>query len=91
MTARYRRSDHVLWRRSHGAVLVMSPGHHEVVSLQGPGTALWELLALPATAAEVIRSLASMYGIAPETVAGDVAPLLDDLVARHIVRVQEAA
>jgi Coenzyme PQQ synthesis protein D (PqqD) len=89
MSDHYLRSERVLWRRSHASVLVMSPGHEEVVSLQGPGTTLWELLARPTTISDVVRALAGIYGVAAETVAKDVIPVLDDLVARRLVRLQE--
>jgi hypothetical protein len=81
----YVRSDQVLWRRGHQAVLLLRPGEREVVSLSGAGIALWELLATPTTVAAAAERLSGEYGVPADQVASDIKSVLDDLAERDIL------
>jgi Coenzyme PQQ synthesis protein D (PqqD) len=89
-TVAYGRSDRVLWRRGFQSVLLLQPGRHEVVSLSGAGTALWELLATPRTVAEAADRLSGEYGVPADQVATDIAGVLEDLAKREILYRRES-
>jgi hypothetical protein len=76
---RVRRREDVLWRRSLDAVLLLPAGATEPVTLVGSGPAVWELLAEPASVAELAQDLAARYATDTGTVEGDLVSLLDRL------------
>jgi hypothetical protein len=78
---RLRRGEHVLWRRSLDAVLLLPVGAAEPVTLAGTGPEVWELLAAPASVPELARKLAARYDADPATVETDLVALLDRLGA----------
>jgi len=78
----WRRRDDVLWRRSLDAVILMPVGADEPVTLPGTGASVWDLLAEPATLAELVATLADAYDRAdPSVVEHDVRVLLAELEA----------
>jgi hypothetical protein len=78
------RSPTVLWRRTAFGVVVRTV-EGPVVALEGSGAALWDRLEQPATPAELADALAARYDAPVEVVADDIAPVLDDLVAKRIL------
>jgi len=78
---RLRRGEHVLWRRSLDAVLLLPVGAAEPLTLAGTGPDVWELLAAPASAPELARELGARFDADPATVEADLAPVLDRLLA----------
>jgi hypothetical protein len=74
-----------VWRHAHGSVLVLPMSGHDVMHLTGAGDDLWQLLAEPLTVDEVASRLAEIYDRSPEEIIQDIAPVLDDLVARGVV------
>ncbi len=79
-----RRAD-VLWRRSGGSIMVRIPGHDEVVVLADTGVALWQRLSDPVRVHQLCDELAAAHDADLETVRGDVAVALDDLIDRDLV------
>lgn len=79
-----RRAD-VLWRSTVDGVLIRPPGASVVTKLAGTGGALWAALDEPASFAEVCAHLAATHDADPATIAADLAPVIDDLVARGVV------
>jgi hypothetical protein len=78
---RLRRGEHVLWRHSLDAVLLLPVGTEAPITLVGTGPEVWELLATPVSAPELARELATRYDADPATVESDLAPVLDRLLA----------
>jgi hypothetical protein len=76
-----RRRDDVLWRRSLDAVLLLPTTRREPVTLTGTGPEVWELLAHPASVADLVRDLAHGYATDSRTVEGDLVELLERLSA----------
>ncbi|HEY5014973.1 MAG TPA: PqqD family protein [Acidimicrobiia bacterium] len=75
------RADRVLWRRTLGGVVVLPTQRTtEPVALRGPAAMIWELLAEPLRAADLLESLAATYGVGAHEVAADVAGALDLLL-----------
>jgi hypothetical protein len=76
----------VLWRRSLDAVLVVPrAAAREPVTLAGTGPAVWELLATPASVAELADELAGRYATDAATIEADLEPLLDHLAALGVI------
>jgi hypothetical protein len=75
----WRRRGDVLWRRSLDAVILLPVGVEEPLTLPGPGAAVWDLLAEPATVAELVAILADAYDEDSAVVEHDVRALLGDL------------
>jgi len=86
VTAAYCRDERVLWRQGYDAVLLLPPGHSQVMSLVGGGTALWELLSEPHTVEAAAARLAAMYDTRAEDIAQDIRPVLDELARCGVVR-----
>jgi hypothetical protein len=84
------RATRVLWRRTEGGVVVLVPGDDEFIHLTGTGVAVWDALVVPRTRHELARLLANSYRADPVDVAGDVAPVIDQLVGRRVLEEQPA-
>jgi hypothetical protein len=82
---KYRRASRTVWRHAHGSVLVLPMSGHDVMHLTGTGDDLWQLLAEPLTVDQAARRLADIYDRSPDEIIQDIAPVLDDLVARGVV------
>lgn len=80
-----RRAD-VLWRRIADGVMIRRRGDDEAVLLTGSGVALWSALVAPVSTGDLARRLAATHDTTPDVVAADIEPVLDDLVARGVVR-----
>ena len=81
LTETWRRAEPVLWRRTLAGVVVLpTRGRREPVALDGPAAGLWELLAEPMSARDVVAALAETYEVEDTRVAGDVGAALDVLV-----------
>lgn len=81
----WQRSACALWRRSGQTLVLKANDTDELVTLGHAGLELWVELAEPLTLEEVSIRLAALFGVEPEQVAADLAPLLDDLEDRHLV------
>ena len=75
----------MLWRRSLDAVLLLSSGAEEPLTLAGTGPEVWELLEEPISMPELTRELATRYETDAATVETDLAPVLDRLEAIEAV------
>lgn len=80
-----RRGD-VLWRHTADAVLVRRPDGDEVLKLTGSGIALWDALEGPVTFTQLCDDLALDHRADVETIRADIAPVIDDLHDRGVVR-----
>ncbi|CAN5190393.1 hypothetical protein BH24ACT1_BH24ACT1_09320 [soil metagenome] len=83
---RWVRGDRVLWRRTPGAVVLLTDHGREPFSLTGSGRALWELLGEALDEAELCRRLAALHGTEAAGIAADVHRILRDLAGRGAVR-----
>lgn len=73
------RAPEALWRTTMRGVLVLVPDQDEPVLCTSPGDVVWELLAEPTRPSELARLLADHYDADEATIAGDLAPVLDEL------------
>jgi hypothetical protein len=89
--AQFRRAERTVWRHMHGTVLILPVSDRDVVALNGAAAELWRLLAEPLTVDQAARRLADIYDVAPDVVARDIAPVLDDLATRRVLTRVDAA
>jgi len=82
----WRRADDVLTRRTSRAVLVLTADAHEPVALQGAAVVVWDVLAQPATDAQLVTTIASQLARGVDDVRADVAAARE-LLCRHRVLV----
>ena len=83
---RYCRAASALWRAVPGHLL-LSDAHGEVVDVTGSGALVWELLAAPMEASDLVVEVGRLYGEDASAVETPVRALLADLVARGFVEV----
>ena len=63
--------------------IVVLPAHaQEPIALLGSAASVWEMLAEPLTAAELVAALATHYGVAPDHVTTEIRATLDGLIRR---------
>jgi hypothetical protein len=72
-------------------VVILDPSAGRYFSLKGVGRRAWELLQGSTTVAAIVRTIEDEYDIDAETCERDVRLLLDDLIARGLVRVEGTA
>lgn len=82
--AHLRRAD-VLWRATLDGVVVRPLGATEVTKLAGSGIALWAALEDPSPPDQVYRRLAASHDTTVEVIAADLAPVIDELIARGVL------
>jgi hypothetical protein len=75
------RAPGVLWREGEFGVVVQPPGDARPQTLQGTGPALWHALAQPQTDLALATELARRFGVEPDNVLADIAPVLAELTA----------
>jgi hypothetical protein len=76
----YRRHPAALWRATRSfLVACVPPG--DVVHIRGSAATVWSLLAEPVTVAELGRQVAGLPGADHANAGGDVAALVEQLVA----------
>jgi hypothetical protein len=80
------RSESVLSRELADALLLLSPGRGDVVSLSGSGPEIWRMLGSPLTVETVVQQLAEKYGVDSTEIAADVRQTLEALVAARVIR-----
>jgi hypothetical protein len=68
-------------------VILAPPGREDFDVLSGSGAVIWELVDEPCTMAELLGSLAQMYGTADQDIRGDVDVLVKSLL--HIGAIEE--
>lgn len=84
--SRWARRPEVLWRATADRVLLLTPAADDVVTVSGPGVAVWLLLAEPQPFDDLVAHLAELYAVEAARVAADLGPLLADLTDRQLVR-----
>jgi hypothetical protein len=79
------RSPATLRRDGPFGVVLLAPRDAEPRALAGSAVVVWEALAEPVSRGDLVADLAAAFGADPATVAADVAPLLDALLASGAV------
>ena len=69
-----------LWRRTLDGVVVLPPEGDEPLHVSGPGHAIWQLLAEPATLDELTADVAALFRCPAADVRGDVERVLRSFV-----------
>lgn len=79
------RAPDVLEQELDGELLLLRPGHRDVLHLDRVARALWGLLREPLEQSELVAALATAYGVGRQRVEVDVAPALGVLTAHGLV------
>lgn len=79
------RDERVLWRHIVDGVLISPPGR-EMLTVQGSGADLWELLSDPHSAASAAAVLGARLSHAPDRLVGEIQSALDELAERGAIR-----
>jgi hypothetical protein len=69
----------VLWRRSSQALMLLPPGVDDVVTVAGPGIAVWELLDTWRSVDALTELLSSRYLAQEAVIRADVEALVERL------------
>jgi hypothetical protein len=84
--ATLRRRDGVTEARiSEREVVLLGPDAEDYLGLDPVAADVWDRLARPTTFGALVAALADDYDAAPERIAEDVAPMIEDLVAGGLV------
>jgi hypothetical protein len=81
------RAAGALWRAGDFGVVVLGTRRDDPLTLAGTGVAVWDALAEPLQVHQLVDRLAVQFGAEPALVAGDLAPVLDGLVADGVLEV----
>jgi hypothetical protein len=87
---RYRQSTRVLVRQSMEALLLVGPSSAEPVVLTGTAPVLWDLLAQPASLAEIFRVLSERTGVPVALITTDFTPVLTGLIQARLIETVHA-
>ncbi|MET0728077.1 MAG: PqqD family protein [Acidimicrobiales bacterium] len=79
------RATALVWRHVHDGVLVR-PLDGRLLRLEGTGPALWSLLEQPLGFDLLVDALAEQYDAEHDTVAADLAPVIETLVAQGVLQ-----
>jgi hypothetical protein len=82
---RYRRSPAALYRQAGADVLATTPVDPEIHELSGGAVAVWEALASPLDADELIARVASEHGVGAAGIAEQVRRCLEELARLGLV------
>ncbi len=85
MSARYAKPDHVGWVLDGESAIVMHLGTGEWIGLSAHAAQVWQLLMESGDPDLVVTTLAERYDVEPVTIARDVEPLIEDLLARDLL------
>ena len=75
------RAPGVLWREGDFGVVVLPFGDAGPQTLSGTAPFLWHALQQPLTDLALASELARRFGVEPDRVLADIAPVLDELTA----------
>jgi Coenzyme PQQ synthesis protein D (PqqD) len=81
----YVRDGAAVWRRCLDGVLVLGATMPDPVMLPSPGDVIWELLASPRTAADLVAALADRYETSTDVIEHDLLPFLGELESAGLV------
>lgn len=79
------RSPHVVARRLGAEQVVLNTQTEAFFTLNAVGARVWDLVDGQRSVAAIVRALLLTYDVAEATLAADVAALLEDLAANHLV------
>ncbi|HEY2904084.1 MAG TPA: PqqD family protein [Polyangia bacterium] len=82
------RNPFISGQRMEGGAVLMDAATGECFELNRVGAEVWEQLASDSDVAKVVSAVASRYGVAEDRVAADVRVLIDQMLARGIVRLK---
>jgi hypothetical protein len=84
-------SEEVLFQEVSGETVLLDLASEQYFGLDAVGTRVWQLIGAGATAEGVVDTLLTEYEIGRETLAADVAELLDKLAEAGLIRWVEEA
>lgn len=68
-------------------VIIVEPRLRLMHSLNEVGSDIWNLLAKPRTAEEIIRVIAEQYEVDDKTVYEDIIRFLEELLTKNLIRI----
>lgn len=84
--SRLERNPGLVWADVDGETVMMSVERGEYFGLGGVGSRVWELLATPATVAEICETIVAEFRIDPDACLTDLIGFLTELSAVDLVR-----
>jgi hypothetical protein len=87
-TLRYQHAVGVTWRSTGGSVLLKVRDTPDILALDGPGAALWAVLARPGSLGESAEQLSRHYGVPAQRIEQDIAAVVEELAARGALETQ---
>jgi hypothetical protein len=87
-TLRYQHAVGVTWRSIGGSVLLKVRDKPDVLALDGPGAALWAVLARPRSLSESAAHLSRQFTVPAEQIEQDIAAVVEELAARGALETQ---
>jgi hypothetical protein len=87
---RVRQRAHIVAARRGESTVLLDVTRGAYYSLDGVGARVWDLLGDPTSAEAVIADLVREYDAPPERIADDVAVLLRQLAAAHLVVIERS-
>jgi hypothetical protein len=87
-TLRYQHAVGVTWRTTGRSVLLKVRDKPEVLALDGPGAALWAVLARPRSLSESAEQLSRRFGVPAQRIELDIAPVVEELAAHGALETQ---
>jgi hypothetical protein len=85
MSATYRRREEISKRAVGASTYLIDPRHNTIHQLNTIGSALWEQLAEPQRAVDLIDLLHAAFGVRRGVIEGDVRNLMDELLAAELI------
>jgi hypothetical protein len=79
VTSVWSRDPRVLWRRCGWRTLLLTPTQDRPAILEGPGPAVWDLLAEPVDEDELVASLSALFDAEAGAIRGEVLAFLERL------------
>jgi hypothetical protein len=80
-------SDDVVWRELGGEVVILDLATQHYFGLTGSGSDMWLLIAEHGSSDSVIDRLATSYSVEPANLRADFEKLVNELVAKGMLRV----
>lgn len=83
--------EDVLWRKVGDEILISDAGSETIFGLDGAGARMWQLIAEDGSIDAAVAVLAAEFDAAPDAIAADLNALIQDLLARGLVEVEQSA
>jgi Coenzyme PQQ synthesis protein D (PqqD) len=83
-------SEEVVWREFGGEIVILDLASQHYFGLTGSGNDMWQLIAEHGSSDKVIEQLLAKYDVDPANLKADFQTLVDELVAKGMLRILSA-